>query len=169
MRTQDSTFCMGDEEQWGWASLAALTSQSLTGTPTQVDLESTDLRLILLFTRDPRFDRLVREVLLGTGAIVLMAENVADALQIVCHRGRELDFALMDFDGGCRGLTLLSAVHTCHQQLPILVTTSEDAEHVTAVAYANGARTCLNKPLQAAALVHAIADLNAPHDELVAA
>jgi CheY-like chemotaxis protein len=127
------------------------------------------LRLILLFTRDPRFDRLVREALLGTGATVLLARNVADALQIVCERGRELDFALMDFDGGCRGLTLLSAVHTCHQQLPVLVTTSEDAEHVTAVAYANGARTCLNKPLQTATLAHAIADLNAWHDEPVAA
>ena len=60
-------------------------------------------------------------------AIVLMAQSVADALQIVCQRGRELDFALMDFDGGCRGMTLLSAVHTCYPQLPILVTTSKNA------------------------------------------
>src|ERR1700694_5618408 len=74
-------------------------------------------RMILLFTRDRNFARLVREALLGTRAIVLMARSVAEALQIVCQRGRELDVALMDFDGGCRGMTLLSAVHTCYRQL----------------------------------------------------
>jgi DNA-binding NarL/FixJ family response regulator len=66
-------------------------------------------------------------------------------------------------------MTLLSALHTCHRQLPILVTTSDDAEHATAVAYANGARICLNKPLPATKLADAIADLNATHHELVAA
>jgi DNA-binding response OmpR family regulator len=126
-------------------------------------------RLVLLFTRDRAFDQLVSEALFAAGAIVFIARSVADALQIVCQRGRELDFALMDFDGGCRGMTLLSAVHTCHQQLPILVTTSEDAEHATAVAHANGARACLNKPLHAAKLANAIADLNATHHQLVAA
>jgi DNA-binding response OmpR family regulator len=89
---------------------------------------------VLLYTRDSDFDGLLAEALSGTGAIVLIARTVADALQIVCQRGRNLDFALMDFDGGCRGMTLLSAVHTCYEQLPILVTTSEDAEHATAVA-----------------------------------
>jgi CheY-like chemotaxis protein len=88
-------------------------------------------RLILLFTPDRTFHQLVREAFLGIGAIVFIARNVADALQIVCQRGRELDFALLDLDGGCRGMTLLSAVHTCFEQLPILVTTSKDAEHAT--------------------------------------
>jgi DNA-binding NtrC family response regulator len=126
-------------------------------------------RLVLLFTRDRAFDQLVSEALFGTGAIVLIARSVTDALQIVCQRGRELDFALMDFDGGCRGMTLLSAVHTCHQQLPVLVTTSEDTEHATAVAYANGARVCLNKPLSAALLANAISEVIAPDQLLVAA
>jgi DNA-binding NtrC family response regulator len=126
-------------------------------------------RLILLFTRDRNFDQLVREALFGIRAIVLMARTVADALQIVCQRGRELDFALMDFDGGCRGMTLLAAVHTCHQQLPILVTTSEDAEHTTAVAYANGASACFNKPLPAARLANAITDLQQTHRRLAVA
>jgi DNA-binding response OmpR family regulator len=124
---------------------------------------------VLLYTRDPNFDSLLREALSGTGAIVRIARTVADALQIVCQRGRNLDFALMDFDGGCRGMTLLSAVHTCYEQLPILVTTSEDADHATAVAYANGARSCLTKPRHASMLTAAIADLNATHYQLVAA
>jgi len=126
-------------------------------------------RFGLLFTRDADFAQSAREALLGTGAIALIAQDVSEALQIVCQRGRELDFALMDFDGGCRGMTLLSAVHTCHQQLPIWVTTSNDTEHATAIAYANGARACFNKPLRAATLANAIADLDAPHDQQIAA
>ena len=125
-------------------------------------------RLGLLFTRDADFAQSAREALLGAGAIALIAQDVRDALQIVCQRGRELDFALMDFDDGCHGMTLLSAVHTCHQRLPMLVTTSNDT-HATAVAYANGARACLNKPLRAVTLANAIADLHAPHDRQFAA
>ena len=124
---------------------------------------------VLLYTRDPDFDGLLGEALSGTGAIVLIARTVADVLQIVCQRGCSLEFALMDFDGGCRGMTLLSAVHACSERLPILVTTSEDAEHVTAVAYANGARGCLTKPRIAAPLTAAIADLNETHHQLAAA
>jgi hypothetical protein len=58
--------------------------------------------LILLFTRDGYFGQSIREALSGTGAIVLTARDVRDGLQIVCQRGGELDFALMDFDDGCR-------------------------------------------------------------------
>ena len=101
------------------------------GTPSPITWRnSMKPRLILLFTPDRTFDQLVGEAFLGTSAIVLIARNVADALQIVCQRGRELDFALLDFDGGCRGMTL-SAVHTCFEQLPILVTTLRDPEHAT--------------------------------------
>lgn len=125
-------------------------------------------RLILLFTRDRAFDQLVSEALGGNGAIVLIARSVGDALQIVSQRGRELDFAVMDFDSGCRGMTLLSAVHTCLQQLPILVTTSGNIEDVSPVAYANGARACLNKPLPSTRLASAISELVMPH-QMVAA
>jgi DNA-binding NtrC family response regulator len=126
-------------------------------------------RLVLLYTRDHNFDRVLTEALFGTDAIVLIARGVADALQIVSSRGRELDFAILDFNNGCRGMTLLSAVHTCHQQLPILVTTSEDAEHATAVAYANGARACLNKPIPPARIADAISELSRSQQQLVAA
>ena len=87
------------------------------------------------------------------------ARDVRDGLQIVWQRGRELDFALMDFDDGCRGRTLLSAVHNCYERLPIVVTTSEKAEHASFLAYANGARTCLKKPLSVEVLAKAIADV----------
>ena len=126
-------------------------------------------RLVLLYTHDRNFDRVLSKALLGTGALVLTARSVSDALQIVCHQGRELGLAVMDFDDGCRGMTLLSAVHTCHQQLPVLVTTSNATEHATAVAYANGARACLNKPIPAARLANAISEFIAPNHQLMAA
>jgi len=125
--------------------------------------------LILLFTRDGEFAQSVGEALFGTGAIVLIAREVRDGLQIVCQRGRELDSALMDFDDGCRGMTLLSAVHTCYEQLPVVVTTSENAERACFLAYANGARTCLRKPLSAAGFAKVIADVTAPRHQPVAA
>src|SRR6266516_3047145 len=115
--------------------------------------------LILLFTRDGGFAQSVRDALFETDATVLIARDVRDGLQIVWQRGRELDSALMDFNDGCRGRTLLSAVHNCYEQLPIVVTTSEEAEHACYLAYANGARTCPKKPLLVASFAKAIADV----------
>jgi CheY-like chemotaxis protein len=126
-------------------------------------------KVVLLYTRDHGFDSLVGEAVSGTGTIVLIARSVAEALQIICQRGRELAVALMDFDGGCRGLTLLSAIHTCFERLPILVTTAKDAEHVTAVAYANGARACLSKPIHSARLANVIAEVTAPERQMAVA
>ena len=115
--------------------------------------------LILLVTRNGDFAQSVRDALFGTGATVLIARDVRDGLQIVCQCGRELDSAWMDFDDGCRGRILLSAVHNCYERLTIVVTTSEKAEHASFLAYANGARTCLKKPLSVAVLAEAIADV----------
>ena len=125
--------------------------------------------LILLFTRDGDFAQSVCEALSGTDTVVLIARDVRDGLQIVCQRGRELDSALMDFDDGCRGMTLLSAVHTCYEQLPVVVTTSENAERACFLAYANGAGTCLKKPLSAAGFAKAIADVTVTRHQHVAA
>jgi DNA-binding response OmpR family regulator len=124
---------------------------------------------VLVYTRDAEFGGMVKKALSDTGATVFVARTVAEALDVVCQRGPNLTFALMDFDGGCRGMTLLSAVHTCYEHLPIAVTTSKDAEHVTAVAYANGARQCLPKPAEASTLAGAIAKLHVPRSQLLAA
>src|SRR5438552_16409317 len=103
--------------------------------------------LILLFTRNGDFAQSVREAVSETGATVLIARDVRDGLQIVCQCGRELDSAWMDFDDGWRGSSLLTAFPTCYERLPIVVTTSETAERACFLAYANGARTCLTRPL----------------------
>jgi DNA-binding NtrC family response regulator len=125
--------------------------------------------LILLFTRDGDFAQSVGEALFATGAVVLMARDLRDAWQLVCQHGRKLDSALMDFDDGCRGMTLLSAVHTCYERLPILVTTSQDSEHASFLACANGARACLKKPLSAADFAKVISHVTAARHQPVAA
>ena len=86
---------------------------------------------------------------------MLIARSVGDALQVVSSRGRELTFAILDFNDGCRGVTLLSAINTCYQQLPTLVVTAKESKDANVVAYANGARVCLNKPLPSARLADA--------------
>ena len=116
-------------------------------------------RLILLYTCDRNFDQVLGEALLGIGAVILIARNVGDALQIVSRRRRELHLAVLDFTTDCRDMALLSAIQTCCEEVPTLVVASKDSEHANAIAYANGARLCLNKPLPAAMLANAIADL----------
>lgn len=123
-------------------------------------------RLVLLLTHDRNFERLLAEALLDHRAVVLIARNVGDALQIVCARGREIDFAVIDFDDGCHGMTLLGAINMCRPELAIIAVTSGDAYHAAALAYANGAATCLAKPISAAELGIVIRELGEPKLEL---
>jgi CheY-like chemotaxis protein len=125
--------------------------------------------IILLFTSDDAFAALVSEVFLATGANLLVTQSIAQALRIVAEQGSELKLALMDFEEGCRGMTLLSAIHTCYQQLPIVVTTSTAFYHAKAVACANGARVCLNKPVSARQLASTIEELQPAQAPLLAA
>src|SRR5262249_53788690 len=121
--------------------------------------------LVLLYTRDRNFDRILAQALSGTDTTVLVARTVADALEIVCRSRRELDLAVLDFNPGCRGMTLLNAIHGCYETLPIVVVTSEESEPANAVAYANGACICLSKPLPEGLLASAIVDLQSMPSE----
>lgn len=126
-------------------------------------------RPILLLTRDREFENVLTEAVLATGAgVLLVARTVGDALQIVCTRGRELDFAVMDFDDGCHGMTLVRALDTCRPGLPVIVVTSQDVYHAAAVAYANGVAACLAKPIGASDLGIVIRELRNPKLELEA-
>ena len=127
-------------------------------------------RLVLLLTRDREFEKLLAEaVVKGGAAIILVARNIGDALQMVCARGRELDLAVVDFDDGCHGMTLLSALNTCHGDLPVVAVTSSDAYHAAAIGYANGVAACLAKPISGAELEIVIRELRQPKLELTAA
>jgi DNA-binding response OmpR family regulator len=125
-------------------------------------------RLVLLYTRDADFQNVVRQALSDTGTVLLIAQTAEEALQIVCRRKRELDVAIMAFNEECRGITLLSAIHGCCDQLPTLVVVDKGSEQARALAYANGARLCLIKPVSAVELANAIADLDPAARQLAA-
>jgi len=126
-------------------------------------------RLVLLCTRDDDFKTVVRQALWDTGTVLLTARTVEEALQIVCRRKRELDVAIMAFNEDCRGMTLLDAIHGCCEQLPTLVVFDKDTEQARALAYANGARFCLSKPVSPVQLANAIADLELAAPQLAVA
>jgi DNA-binding NtrC family response regulator len=111
---------------------------------------------------------LLRKALSDSRATILVARNIGEALQIVCTRGAELDFAVIDRDD-CHGINLLGAINACQQELPIVVVTSSDTYHCAALAYANGAAACFAKPIAATELRLAIHDLRAPKLELATA
>jgi DNA-binding NtrC family response regulator len=124
--------------------------------------------LVLLHTRDHDFEKLLTEALGKSGATILVARNVADTLEIGCTRGAELDFAVIDRDD-CHAITLLSAINACYHELPIVVVTSSESCHCTAVAYANGAAACLAKPITATEIELVLSKLGQPKLQLTAA
>jgi DNA-binding NtrC family response regulator len=103
-------------------------------------------RLILLLTNDAQVEEQFREATRGEGAKILVRQTIAEALETTCVRLHELDLVAIDFQEGCHGMTLVSAIHTCRKNLPIIVLTAIDKYHTAALAYANGARACLAKP-----------------------
>ena len=66
--------------------------------------------IILLLTNDPKLEDCVAHVLRQSGGLSHLAHSADDALQIVCGTGRELDLAVIDFESGPHGMTLLSTM-----------------------------------------------------------
>ena len=108
-------------------------------------------RLALLLTRDPKFENIVIEALKEDGGRVLVRHDVDHALEVGCTRANEFDLAIIDRHD-CHAITMLSALHACRHDLPVIVVTSNDAYHCAALAYANGATACLVKPITPAEL-----------------
>ncbi len=97
------------------------------------------------------------EALLKTGGTICLARTAGDAMGIVCSSGNELDLAVIDFDHGSNGMTLISAINTCaNHHVPMLVLTPPGEEHARFVARANGAAECLAKPISAAQMAEAM-------------
>ena len=126
-------------------------------------------RFVLLLTQDPGLHILLKQALEPDDATILISRNAGEALQIVCDHGKELDLAVIDFAGGCHGMTLLSAVQICQPALPVMVITSSNAYHAAAIAYANGVEACLAKPVTAKELEIVINELAKPKLQLEAA
>ena len=100
--------------------------------------------VILLLTDDNELEELVADALSEIGDISHLTRDAGDALETICGVN-ELDLAIIDFEHGPHGMTLLSAISTLREELPIIVITRDDEEHVDALAYANGATACFSK------------------------
>jgi DNA-binding response OmpR family regulator len=123
------------------------------------NLENTQMNtgLILLLTLDPMVEEVMTEALLETGGTICLARTADDAMRIVCSNASELELAVIDFDHGSNGMTLISAINTCaDHHLPMLVLTPPGEEHGRFVARANGAADCLAKPFSAAQMAKAM-------------
>jgi DNA-binding response OmpR family regulator len=112
--------------------------------------------VVLLLTNDPQLEEAVAETLVENGGVSYLAYDPGDALQLVCGLGRHLDLAIIDFDHGPHGMTLLGAINMCREDFPVVVVTRDDEKHVEELAYANGAAACLPKPVSVAQLADAM-------------
>lgn len=105
--------------------------------------------VILLLTKDNELEELVANALSKIGGISHLTHEAGDALEIISGVN-DLDFAIIDFEHGPHGMTLLSAISTLREDLPLIVISPDDKQHVEELAYANGATACL--PKQAVAI-----------------
>ena len=100
--------------------------------------------VMLLLTNDNELEDLVARALAEIGAISHLTRDANDALEIICGVD-DLDVVIIDFEHGPHGMTLLRAISVLRENLPVIVITRDDEEHVEALAYANGATACLSK------------------------
>ena len=100
--------------------------------------------VMLLLTNDNELEELVADVLSEIGGISHLTRDAGDALETICGVD-DLDLAIIDFEHGPHGMTLLSAIGTLREDLPVIVITCDDKQHVEALAYANGSTACFSK------------------------
>ncbi|KAF5407867.1 MAG: hypothetical protein Udaeo2_19900 [Candidatus Udaeobacter sp.] len=124
--------------------------------------------VMLLLTNDRELEDSVAEALLELGEVSHLTHNAGNALETVCGV-HDLDLAVIDFEHGPHGMTLLSAITILRKDLPIIVITRDDDKHVEALAYANGATACFPKPVSATHLARAIRELQRSKSELTPA
>jgi CheY-like chemotaxis protein len=131
-------------------------SQLLRSTNPRVRKNSSmKIPLMLLLTNDRELEDSVAEALLAFGGVSYLAQDAAEALETVCGV-HNLDLAIIDFEHGPHGMTLLCAIRMLREDLPIIVITHDDEKHVEALACANGATVCFSKPVSTKQLVVAI-------------
>jgi two-component system, NarL family, nitrate/nitrite response regulator NarL len=120
--------------------------------------------VILLLTNDNGLEDLVAGALSEIGGVSHLTRDAGDALETICGVP-DLDLAVIDFEHGPHGMTLLSAITTLREDLPVIVITRDDERHVEELAYANGATACFPKQAVATELVNTIRELCKPRVE----
>ena len=122
--------------------------------------------VILLLTNDNELEASVANTLSEIGGVSHLTRDLSDALEAICGL-HDLDLAAIDFEHGPRGMTLLGAISTLREDLPVIVITEDDEKHVEELAYENGATACFSKRAVAMQLANAIRELSKPRPEQV--
>jgi DNA-binding NtrC family response regulator len=117
--------------------------------------------VILLLTNDNELENVVAQGLSEIGGVSHLTRDAGDALEIICGV-HDLDVAIIDFEHGPHGMTLLSAISTLREDLPVIVITRDDEQHVEELAYANGATACFSKQAVATRLPNTIREFCKP-------
>lgn len=112
-------------------------------------------RLILLFTADVDLQECLEEAIHGSSAVLLVARNLRDALEIILVKGRALDCAIVDIDQAFSGLTLLGGIEACRDPVLVIVIAAK-AEHAKFARNRDKAMRFLRKPLPAGDLAAAL-------------
>jgi CheY-like chemotaxis protein len=134
-------------------------SQFLPSTNCLVEqTETMKTPLMLLLTRDNELEEAVADALSEIGGISHLTHAAGDALETICGVN-DLDLAIIDFEHGPHGMTLLNAISTLREDLPVIVISRDDEEHVEALAYANGATACLSKKVVATQLKNTVCQM----------
>jgi CheY-like chemotaxis protein len=114
--------------------------------------------VMLLLTNDNELEELVADALLEIGGISHLIHDAGEALETICGVD-DLDVAMIDFEHGAHGMTLLNAISTLREDLPVIVITRDDEQHVETLAYANGVTACLSKQAVATQLANKVHQL----------
>lgn len=122
--------------------------------------------VILLLTNDDGLEDLVARALSEIAGISHLTRDAGEALEIICGV-HDLDLAVIDFEHGPHGMTLLNAIGTLREDLPVIVIIRDDEKQVEELAYANGAAACFSKRAVATQLANAIRELTKPRSEQV--
>src|ERR1041385_1642108 len=117
--------------------------------------------VMLLLTNDSGFEDSVAKVLFEICGVRHLTCDPGGALETVCCV-HDLDVAIIDFEHGPHGMTLLRAINSLREDLPVIVIARDDQKHVEALAYVNGATACFAKPLLATRLRSTIRELEHP-------
>lgn len=112
--------------------------------------------VMALLTNDHHLEECVAQVLLRTEGVSHPAQSANDVLDLLCTMGPTLDLAVIDFEHGPDGLTLVDAISTRWRGFPVIVITGPGEEEMEALVYANGAAVCLSKPVSASQLAEAM-------------
>jgi len=119
---------------------------------------------ILIVDNDPSLLRALGKTLSGAGALVATSQSVADAIEVLSNRRRQIDLVIADLRMPfVTGMTLLHVIRETFPALPVIVLTGFGTPKLKAECLRQGATAFLEKPVATTQLLAAIRRVFAGH------